>query len=112
MRSKAAPHAGVHRGRAQLRASGRYRPAPTARRTADDAKQRADRELEPGAQPRLQLLPGPVIHADLAASAALAAAHQHGKQQRIKDVWSRHLPGPGVRVPMDADYDSTDVWMF
>jgi hypothetical protein len=38
--------------------------------------------LEPGSQPRLQLLPRPVIHADLAPAAALATRHQHGAAPR------------------------------
>jgi hypothetical protein len=37
-------------------------------------QQRADRQLDADVQPLLQLLPGPVVHADLAAAAALPAA--------------------------------------
>jgi hypothetical protein len=32
----------------------------------------------------LQLLPGPVVHADFAAAASLAAAHQHGAAARVE----------------------------
>src|SRR4051812_27321637 len=34
----------------------------------DDAQQRADRELEAHVKPGPQLLPGPLVHADLAAA--------------------------------------------
>src|SRR3954462_6003185 len=40
-----------------------------------DAEQRPDRKRAPGLQPGRELLPGPVVHADLAAPAALAAPH-------------------------------------
>src|SRR3954469_22434194 len=83
--SEAEPDASRRSGVAQLRASGRNRPAPAARRTANNAEERANRELQPGGQPRLQLLPGPVVHADLAAPAALATAHQHGTSARVED---------------------------
>src|SRR4051794_40750262 len=84
VRGKAAPDASGRRGVAQLRASGRDRPAPAARRTGDDAEQRPDGKLYPGGEPRLQLLPGPVVHADLAPAAALAATDQHGAPPRVK----------------------------
>ena len=51
-------------------------------------------------EPRLQLLPGPLVHADLAAAAALAAAHEQraaagvevglGERERLVD------PQPGA----------------
>jgi hypothetical protein len=42
-------------------------------RTVDDAEQRPDGELYSQLQPRLELLPAPCVHADLAATSALAA---------------------------------------
>jgi hypothetical protein len=48
VRGKAAPNPSGRRGVAQLRASGRDRPAPAARRTGDDAEQRHPREALPG----------------------------------------------------------------
>src|SRR3954447_19018189 len=44
--------------------------------SGENAEQRADRQLDADAQPLLQLLPGPVVHADLAAAAALPAADE------------------------------------
>lgn len=55
-----------------------------AGRAGDDAEQRPHRELEPGGQPRLQLLPCPVVHADLASASALAATDQHGAAARVE----------------------------
>jgi len=68
------------------------RPRPSARGAVDDAEQGADRQLDPGLKPRLELLPGPVVDADLAAAAAaLAAAHQQrsasrGERERLVNV--------------------------
>src|SRR5215217_8338519 len=58
------------------------RPRPSAPGVVDDAQQGADRQLDPGLKPRLELLPGPVVDADLAAAAALAAAHQQRSASR------------------------------
>ena len=49
------------------------RPWSSSGRAVDDAEQRADGELEAHVEPTLQVLPGPLVHADLAAVAALAA---------------------------------------
>jgi hypothetical protein len=84
VRAESPADAGDRRRVSQLRASGRDGPAPAARRSGDVAEQRPDREFYAGGEPRLQLLPGPVVHADLAAAAALAAAHQHGAAPRVK----------------------------
>jgi len=45
-------------------------------RSLDDAEQRADREFEAQIDPRLQVLPRPLVRADLAAAAAVAAADE------------------------------------
>jgi hypothetical protein len=45
-------------------------------RAVDDAEQRTDREAEAKVDPRLQVFPRPLVHADLAAAAALAAANE------------------------------------
>src|SRR4051794_21014416 len=47
-----------------------------ARRAVDDAEQRPDRQLDPGLEPWFELLPRLVVHAALAAAAALAAPYQ------------------------------------
>jgi hypothetical protein len=47
-----------------------------ASRAVDDAEQRTDRQLAPHVKPRLELLPAPCIHADLATAPALAASNQ------------------------------------
>jgi hypothetical protein len=48
----------------------------SARRSGDDAKQRTDRKLPPDVEPRLELLPSPSVHADLATAPALAAPNE------------------------------------
>ena len=50
----------------------------------DDAEQRPDRHRLARSQPGLELFPGPVVHADLAAAAALAAAHEDRAAARVE----------------------------
>src|SRR5271165_576361 len=50
---------------------------PSCCRSVDDAKQSPNGKTRADLEPRLQLIPGPVIHPDLAAPAALAAADEH-----------------------------------
>src|SRR5829696_4608386 len=70
------PHAGLARHVPQLGARGGGRPCPPAGRAVDDAEQRSDRQLDARLEPRRELFPGLVVHADLAAPAALAAADE------------------------------------
>src|SRR4051812_25503473 len=57
---------------------------PPARGAADDAEQRPDGKLEASVQPWLQLLPGPRVHADFAASSAFAVADEERAASLIK----------------------------
>jgi hypothetical protein len=50
----------------------------TTRRTVDHAEQRTDRKLDPQLKPRVEFIPAPLVHADLAASSAFAAADEQG----------------------------------
>ena len=84
MGREASPHAGVPRHAPKLRARRRGRPRPPARRSVDDAEQRPNRQLDAHREPRLELLPGPVVHAHLAAAAALAASHQQRSATRVQ----------------------------
>src|SRR5919108_2113010 len=59
-------------------------PGPPARRAVDDAEQRPDGQLDARLEPGRELLPGPVVHADLAAAAALAAPHQQRPAARVQ----------------------------
>jgi hypothetical protein len=90
VRGKAPTHPGLAGDAAQLRAGGARRPRAPVRRAVDDAEQRADRQLDPGPEPRFKLFPGPVVHADLAARTALAAPHQQRSAPRVQ-------VGPGER---------------
>src|SRR4051794_13731713 len=73
---KAATNPGLRGEPAELAADRGARPRPPAGRAVDDAEQQPDRQLEARVQPRPQLLPAPVVHADLAPAAALALAHE------------------------------------
>jgi predicted ATPase len=74
---KAAPDPGAGGEPAELQADRGTRPRSPARGAVDDAKQRPDRQLSPGVPPRPQLLPAPLVHADLASAPSLAVADQH-----------------------------------
>ena len=81
---KASPHASLAGDAAQLGAGGGGRPRPSARSAGHDAERWPDRQLDPRLQPRLKLLPGPVIHTDLAAAATLAASDQQRSAARVE----------------------------
>jgi hypothetical protein len=70
VRREPSPYAGLASGAAQLGAGGRGHPRPSARGAVDDAEQRPNRQLNARLEPGRELLPGPVVHADLAAAAA------------------------------------------
>src|SRR5688572_676543 len=84
VRREAAAHAGLARDAAQLRAGRGGRPGAPARRAVDDAEHRSDWQLDARLQPRYEPLPGPVVHADLTAAAALAAPHQQRAATRVQ----------------------------
>jgi hypothetical protein len=67
---EAPPYAGPDGGPAQVRPRGGTGPVPATAQTVDDAQQRPDGQLESHIEPRLQLVPTPGVHADLAPSAA------------------------------------------
>jgi hypothetical protein len=69
--------------RATWRSSVRAAAAQGHPRVAD-AIQRSDPKAEPRLKPRLKLFPPPVVHADLAAAAALAASHQQRSAARVE----------------------------
>ena len=72
------------RGAVQLLARGRCFPTPSRGRSVDHAQQRADREPATDLEPWIQVVPRPAIHADLAATTALTATHQHRAACRIQ----------------------------
>jgi len=81
---------------AKLCASRSTRPGSAVRGTVDDAEERPDRQLDSPLKPRLQLLPAPCVHTDLAAASALAATDEQraaaviqisfGKRERFLDA--------------------------
>ena len=76
VRREPAPHAGLGGEPAQLAADPGARPGPPAGGAVDDAEQRPGGQLVPRCEPWAQLLPAPLVHAELAAFAALAVADQ------------------------------------
>src|SRR6266511_1423776 len=84
---------------AELGADRGGRPRSPARGAVDDAEQRPDRQLSPGVQPRQQLLPAPLVHADLASSPSLAVADQHRSAPVVEIVLggAQALPGYAAR---------------
>jgi hypothetical protein len=90
MRCEPSPHASARGGLAQFRAR--------AGLAGRDAQQRTDRELDTRGEPGLEFVPGPVVHADLTATAALAATHQHRAAPRIEvrlAEWERLVASVG-----------------
>jgi len=67
MRSEPSSHASPSGCVVQLRADAGGCPGPSARRTAQDAEQRSDRERGAQREPRSELLPASAVHPDLAA---------------------------------------------
>jgi hypothetical protein len=84
VRREAPTHPGLAGDLAQFRAGGAGCPRPSACRTVDDAERRSDRQIDPGLEPRFELLPGPVVHSHLAAAAALAAPYQQRSAARVE----------------------------
>jgi hypothetical protein len=71
-------------GVVQLLAGGRRLPTASSGRSVDHAQHRADWELATDLQPRIELLPRPTIHADLAALAALPAPDEDGAARSVQ----------------------------
>jgi hypothetical protein len=57
---------------------------PAACRAIDDAEQSSDRQTRPEFKPRVELLPRPAVHPDLAPLPALAAAHEHRAPRAVE----------------------------
>ncbi|MEA2361282.1 MAG: hypothetical protein QOD71_427 [Thermoleophilaceae bacterium] len=72
-------------GRApQLSSSGGSRPLATTRPAVKDTEQMADWKPDTSFEPRLEFVPAPRVHADLAAASALAATHEQSAASVIK----------------------------
>jgi hypothetical protein len=84
VRGEAAPNAGAGPSTTQVVAGRGVRPVPSARRAGDDAEQRADREPESCLEPRVQVLPAPCIHSDLAAVVLLSLPNEQRAAPRFE----------------------------
>ena len=74
---EATSHTGRGSGVMQLLARCRCFPAAACCRSVKHAQQRPDRELSADLEPRVELLPGPSVHPDLATLATLATPDEH-----------------------------------
>jgi len=84
VRCEPSPHAGAGGSPAQIGSRRGVGPVPSARRAADYAKQRPDRELQACLKPRLELLAAPGVHAHFAASSAFSVADQQRPTSLVK----------------------------
>src|SRR3954447_11346488 len=105
MRCEAPPDTGLRGGVAQLGARGAGRPCAAAGRAGRDAQHRTDRKVDARGEPWLKLVPGPVVHADLAAATALGAAHEKRAAPRIEVrlAEGEGLVDPQTRAPQHDD---------
>jgi hypothetical protein len=84
------------------------------RGTVDDAEQRSDGEVESELEPGREFLPAPIVHADFAASSALAASDEQsaaslievglGERERFLDAQ------PGSQQDGDQAAEPAAVW--
>ncbi len=99
VRRESAAYASRLGGSSQVLPRGGLLPMATSRRTVDDAQQLPDWQRRPDLEPRLELLPAPAVHPNLAATAALTSAHKNsaatwiqiglGKSECFADPQSR-----------------------
>ena len=93
------PDTGTRSGVAQLDPDSRRHARPTARGAAQHAEQRPHGQRPSQRQPRVELLPGPAVHPDLAALAALALAHQDRAALQVKIALSLSASASLTRNP-------------
>lgn len=84
VRGEPTTNTGESGGPPELLASGRRLPASPGGCAVDYAEQSSDWQIGSDLEPWLQLIPGPAIHPDLAALAALPASYQDGAAQAVK----------------------------
>jgi hypothetical protein len=99
VRREPAADAGGRREVAQRGASRRCGPRPASRRTTDYAEERSDWHCDAELEPRVEMLPAPAVHTDLAAFTAFPAANNDaatygvevalGERERFADPQSR-----------------------
>jgi hypothetical protein len=83
MGRKATPNPGLAGDDLEAPANGRASPRSTGAVRATDAEERAHWKLMPKREPRAKLLPAPVVHADVPAPTALAAADEDRSASQI-----------------------------
>jgi hypothetical protein len=84
MRCEPTPNAGFGGRMMQLFARSRRLPTPTRGRPVNHAQQCADRELAADREPRVELLPRPTVHPDLASLASLPMPDEHSTTGTIE----------------------------
>jgi hypothetical protein len=91
----------VRRSSARAAALDQWRPC----RTVDDAKQRPDWKLESQLEPRVQFLPAPCVHADLATPAALAASDEQRAASLVEIGLGKGKPFLDAQPRSPQDHD-------
>ena len=105
VKGKASPHPNVRGSPMQFGSRRGVFPVPASRPSGDDAAQRSDRKLEASLQPCLEWLPPPRVHADFAASSALALADEQRPASLIEVGFAERegLLGCAGRASQDHD---------
>jgi hypothetical protein len=110
-----APHAAFDGEPAQMGTDRSRRPWPAAGRAFDHAEQPSDWQVCALAGPRSQLFPAPVVHADLAALAALAVTHEQRSATLVEvslaeiERLSDAEPGPPQHDDQSARAVTVDI---
>ena len=105
VRCESAPDAGFSGRVMQLLTSSRGFPVPSGGRSVDHTEQRPDRQLAADLEPRVELLPRPAVHPDLASLAALPPPHEDGASSTVKValVEGERFADSQARTPQQHD---------
>jgi hypothetical protein len=106
MRCEPTPDLCRSRGAMELRSDpGRAAAAP-ARGSVQDAEERTDRQALAQLNPWLQLLPGPAVHTNLAALAALSVPNEDRASNKVKVGLSERerFADPKAGAPQNDDH--------
>jgi hypothetical protein len=95
----------------QLLAGSRRLPVTAGGGAMDDAQQRADRKVCADLEPGLELIPRPTIHADLSATATLAATNQDSAALLVQIGFgeTERLADPQAGAPEQDDQRTEPV---
>jgi hypothetical protein len=95
----------------QLLTRRRGLPPPAGGRPVDHAQHRSDRELAADLEPRVELVPCPAVHPNLAPLAAFPSSDEHRATATVKIALleSERFADPQPRAPQQDDQDAKPV---